>query len=226
MKTILLVEDEQKLREIIKDYFEEEKFNVIEAEDGFQAIQIFNKTDVDLVILDIMMPKLDGWSVCKRIRNKSDVLIIMLTARDDEEDKLLGFELGADEYVTKPFSPKVLVARAKKLINRFEKTNNVTNVEIIKKNEITIDKNAYSVKVEDREIRLAQKEYELLLLLVENEGKVFSRDSILDSLWNYEYYGDGRVVDTYIKNIRKKLGNYSNYISTVIGVGYKFEVKE
>lgn len=224
-KNILVVEDEARMREIICDYLEIDGYTVYQASNGIEALDIFEKNNIDLVLLDIMMPGLDGWSVCRRIRKKSNVLIIILSARSDEEDKLLGFELGADEYVTKPFSPKVLVARVSTLINRFNQVDNSQHTKkIINKNEIEIDKDAYSVKVEGKEVVFTRKEYDLLLLLLENEGIVLNRDRIIDNIWGYDYIGDGRVVDTNIKTIRKKLGNSSKYIHTVVGVGYKFEV--
>ncbi len=224
IKTILVVEDDKRMNEIICDYLEMANFNVLVAKDGMEALEIFENNKVDLVVLDIMIPKLDGWSVCRRIRKISNVLIVILSARSDEDDKLMGFELGADEYVTKPFSPKVLVARITALFNRFEKEEYCKK--IITKKEITIDKDAYKVSVSGEEISLTVKEYELLLFLIENEGKVFKRDTLISNIWGYDYYGDGRVIDTNIKTLRKKLGNYSNYIQTIIGVGYKFEVKQ
>lgn len=224
-KNILVVEDEQRMREIICDYLEMDGFTVFQADNGIEAMNVFENNNIDLVLLDIMMPGLDGWSVCRRIRKKSNVLIIILSARSDEDDKLLGFELGADEYVTKPFSPKVLVARVKTLISRFNETNGeqIKN-NMISKKEILIDKDAYSIKVEGEEIIFTRKEYDLLVFLIENEGIVMSRDKIINNIWGYDYYGDGRVVDTNIKTIRKKLGEASKYINTVVGVGYKFEV--
>lgn len=224
-KNILVVEDEKRMCEIIGDYLETDGFTVFQAHNGIDAMSVFEKNNIDLVLLDIMMPGLDGWSVCRRIRKKSNVLIIILSARSDEEDKLLGFELGADEYVTKPFSPKVLVARVNTLINRFNHSTVqevITNV--ICKNEIEITRDAYSVKVSGKEIILTRKEYDLLLLLIENEGVVLNRERILSSIWGCDYFGDGRVVDTNIKTIRKKLGNSSRYINTIVGIGYKFEV--
>lgn len=224
-KNILVVEDEQRMREIICDYLEMDGFTVIQADNGIEAMKVFENNNIDLVLLDIMMPGLDGWSVCRRIRKKSNVLIIILSARSDEDDKLLGFELGADEYVTKPFSPKVLVARVKTLLSRFNDANGEEmKNNIISRNEIVIDKDAYSIKVGGKEIILTRKEYDLLLLLVENEGIVLNREQIINRIWGYDYYGDGRVVDTNIKTIRKKLGEASKYINTVVGVGYKFEV--
>lgn len=223
-KKILVVEDEQRMREIICDYLEMDGFTVYQADNGIEAMNLFEHNDIDLVLLDIMMPGLDGWSVCRRIRKKSNVLIIIVSARSDEDDKLLGFELGADEYVTKPFSPKVLVARIKTLLSRFSESDNQVKSNIISRKEIHIDKDAYSIKVNGDEIIFTRKEYDLLLFLVENEGIVLSRDNIISKIWGYDYYGDGRVVDTNIKTIRKKLGEASKYINTVVGVGYKFEV--
>ncbi len=223
-KKVLIVEDEARIREITSDYFKASGFEVYEAENGKEAIEVFDLNKVDLIILDIMMPQLDGWEVCKRIRNKSDVPIIILTARSDEDDKLLGFELGADEYVTKPFSPKVLVARAKTLFKRIDgNTGKNGNIRI---NGIEINKQAYKVKVNEEELDLSPKEYSLLLYLVENKGIVLSRDSILNSVWGYDYFGDARVVDTHIKKLRKKLGDQAEHIKTIIRVGYKFEVSK
>ncbi|WDV45112.1 response regulator transcription factor [Clostridiaceae bacterium M8S5] len=226
MSNILVVEDEKRMREIITDYLEVEGYNIYEAGDGQEAIEVFDKNDIDLVILDIMIPKLDGWSICRRIRKKSDVLIIILSARSDEEDKLLGFELGADEYVTKPFSPKVMVARVKSLLSRFsmQDEQGEDEIDLINRGGICINKKAYVVTVNDKEIELTKKEFELLVLLIENEGNTLSRDRIIENVWGYDYFGDGRVVDTNIKTIRKKLGKLSRYITTVIGIGYKFKV--
>lgn len=228
MMNILVVEDEQRMREIVCDYLEVDGFNVFEAKDGDEALTQFENNDIDLVILDIMIPKLDGWSICRRIRKQSDVLIVIVSARSDEEDKLLGFELGADEYVTKPFSPKVLVARVRTLLERFNKVEGITENkgESISKGNILIDKKNFIVKVDDEEIEFTKKEFELLVLLAENEGNTMSRNRIIDKVWGYDYYGDGRVVDTNIKTIRKKIQKYSKYINTVIGIGYKFKVIE
>lgn len=223
-KYILLVEDESRIREIIADYFKNEGFAVLEAEDGKQALEIIETHNVDMLILDIMMPKLDGWSVCKRVRSTSDVPIIILTAREEEEDKLLGYELGADDYVTKPFSPKVLVAKVKTLIKRME-TRTGEAKDILNIQGLSINKLSRTVKLYEKPIELAHKEYELLLYLVENKGRVLSRDKILNSVWGYDYYGDLRTVDTHIKKLRGKLGDRSGYITTVIRSGYKFEVE-
>ena len=223
-KNILIVEDEDRIREITCDYFKISDFNVFEAANGQEALDIFELNKIDLVILDIMIPEIDGWAVCKRIRKKSDVPIIILTARDDDADKLMGFELGADDYVTKPFSPKVLVARATTLLKRVEGKVCLNN-SIINTGDIKINKESYTVKIDDEEITLAPKEYSLLLYLIENTGRVLSRESILNNIWGYDYFGDLRVVDTHIKKLRKKLKNKCTYIQTVIRVGYKFEVK-
>lgn len=224
-KCVLLVEDESRIREIISDYFANEGFAVLEAEDGKQALEIMETNHVDMIILDIMMPKLDGWSVCKRVRNTSDVPIIILTAREEEEDKLLGYELGADDYVTKPFSPKVLVAKVKTLLKRAEKQMGVSEG-VINIHGLSINKLSHTVKLDDRPIELAHKEYELLLYLVENKGMVLSRDKILNSVWGFDYFGDLRTVDTHIKKLRGKLGDKAEYIATVIRSGYKFEVEK
>jgi two-component system, OmpR family, response regulator len=222
-KNILVVEDEQKLREITVDYFKNEGFRVFEAENGKQAIDIFKEEEVHLIILDIMLPELDGWSVCRRIRKTSTVPIIMLTARSDEDDKLLGFELGADEYVTKPFSPKVLVARSKAMLKRAE--GNAGKEEgVLAIGGIEINQLSRMVSVDGEEIVLTHKEFELLTYLIENKGIVLSRENLLNQIWGYDYYGDDRTVDTHIKKLRKKLGKKAIHIRTVIRAGYKFEV--
>ncbi|WP_128894822.1 response regulator transcription factor [Longirhabdus pacifica] len=223
-KTILVVEDDKRVNEIICDYLELNHFQVIPAYDGAQALSQFENHHIDVVILDIMMPNVDGWSVCRRIRMNSNVLIIMLSARSEEDDKLMGFDLGADEYVTKPFSPKVLVARVKALLKRCDIQPSSPAPSILKKNEVEINKESYMVKVFGEKVNLTAKEYELLLKLVENEGVVFKRDTLIHELWGYDYIGDGRVIDTNIKTLRKKLGSCARYIQTYIGVGYKFEV--
>ncbi len=222
-KKILVVEDEKRMNEIITDYLEMEEFQVYQAYDGVEALKIFHEEAIDLVILDIMMPKLDGWSVCRKIRSTSDAMVIILSARSDEDDKLMGFELGADEYVTKPFSPKVLVARVKALLKRMGSKQPIDGE--IRKGHIRIDPLRYDVFYKDIEVKLTVKEFEVLKVLAENDGKVFTRQVLIEKVWGYEYFGDGRVVDTTIKTLRKKLGQGSVYITTVIGVGYKFEVK-
>ncbi|PEA89625.1 response regulator transcription factor [Bacillus thuringiensis] len=222
-KTVLLVEDERRLREIVSDYFRNEGFEVIEAEDGKKALELFAEHEIDLIMLDIMLPEIDGWSVCRRIRKESAVPIIMLTARSDEDDTLLGFELGADEYVTKPFSPKVLVARAKTLLKRADGAVGVAEENAMSLAGIEVNRLSRTVLVEGEEIILTHKEFELLVYLMENKGIVLSRQHLLDQLWGYDYYGDDRTVDTHIKKLRNKLGDKAKHIGTVIRVGYKFE---
>ncbi|EEL69675.1 MULTISPECIES: response regulator transcription factor [Bacillus cereus group] len=222
-KTVLLVEDERRLREIVSDYFRNEGFEVIEAEDGKKALELFAEHTIDLIMLDIMLPEIDGWSVCRRIRKESAVPIIMLTARSDEDDTLLGFELGADEYVTKPFSPKVLVARAKTLLKRADGALGVSEENTMSLAGIEVNRLSRTVLVDGEEIILTHKEFELLVYLMENKGIVLSRQHLLDQLWGYDYYGDDRTVDTHIKKLRNKLGDKAKHIGTVIRVGYKFE---
>lgn len=222
-KTVLLVEDERRLREIVSDYFRNEGFEVIEAEDGKKALELFAEHEIDLIMLDIMLPEIDGWSVCRRIRKESAVPIIMLTARSDEDDTLLGFELGADEYVTKPFSPKVLVARAKTLLKRADGVVGVAEENAMSLAGIEVNRLSRTVLVDGEEIILTHKEFELLVYLMENKGIVLSRQHLLDQLWGYDYYGDDRTVDTHIKKLRNKLGDRAKHIGTVIRVGYKFE---
>ncbi|MEI4801905.1 response regulator transcription factor [Bacillus sp. FJAT-51639] len=222
-KTVLLVEDERRLREIVSDYFRNEGFEVIEAEDGKQALELFADHTVDLIILDIMLPEIDGWSVCRRVRKESAVPIIMLTARSDEDDTLLGFELGADEYVTKPFSPKILVARAKTLLKRADGAVGQAEENMLSLAGIDVNRLSRTVTVDGEEVILTHKEFELLVYLMENKGIVLSRQHLLDQLWGYDYFGDDRTVDTHIKKLRNKLGDKATHISTVIRVGYKFE---
>ncbi|MCU5101555.1 response regulator transcription factor [Bacillus cereus] len=222
-KTVLLVEDERRLREIVSDYFRNDGFEVIEAEDGKKALELFAEHEIDLIMLDIMLPEIDGWSVCRRIRKESAVPIIMLTARSDEDDTLLGFELGADEYVTKPFSPKVLVARAKTLLKRADGAVGVAEENAMSLAGIEVNRLSRTVLVDGEEIILTHKEFELLVYLMENKGIVLSRQHLLDQLWGYDYYGDDRTVDTHIKKLRNKLGDKAKHIGTVIRVGYKFE---
>ncbi len=202
-KTVLLVEDERRLREIVSDYFRNEGFEVIEAEDGKKALELFAEHEIDLIMLDIMLPEIDGWSVCRRIRKESAVPIIMLTARSDEDDTLLGFELGADEYVTKPFSPKVLVARAKTLLKRADGVVGVAEENTMSLAGIEVNRLSRTVLVDGEEIILTHKEFELLVYLMENKGIVLSRQHLLDQLWGYDYYGDDRTVDTHIKKTTK-----------------------
>ena len=222
--TILVVDDEFRMRKLVKDFLLKENCKVLEAGDGEDAIRVFdeNKDKIKLILLDVMMPKLDGWSVLRQIRQKSQVPIIMLTARGEEQDELFGFELGVDEYISKPFSPKILVARVEAILKRTRKdTDKVKDY-----GGITIDPEGRTVKVDGKQIDLSLREYELLKYLVDNENIALSRDKILNNVWNYDYYGDSRTIDSHIKKIRHKLGKKGKYIETMRGVGYKFEVKD
>ena len=221
--TILVVDDESRMRKLIKDFLAVKGYKILEAADGEKALEVFEteKDKISLILLDVMMPKLDGWSVLRQIRQASKVPIIMLTARGEEQDELFGFELGVDEYISKPFSPKILVARVEAIINRV-----YGNIKEIKDyGGITIDTEGRTVKVEDKVVELSLREYELLKYLVDNENIALSRDKILNNVWNYDYYGDSRTIDSHIKKIRHKLGKKGKYIKTMRGVGYKFEVK-
>ena len=220
---VLLVEDEEKMRELIKIVFRKEDFVIIEAVDGKQGLNLFRTNSVDIVILDIMLPEIDGWTVCREIRRTSNVPIILLTARGEEFDKLFGFELGADDYLVKPFSPKELMARVKALLRRAEiKSNEAASY--YRFGNIVIDRLSREVTVNGRPVNLTNKEYELLYFLAANPKIVFTREQLLLKVWGYEQYGDPRTVDTHIKKLREKLGDYSSCISTMWGVGYKFEV--
>ncbi|MDQ0150434.1 response regulator transcription factor [Eubacterium multiforme] len=221
-KSILIVEDELKIRFLIRDYFLKENFNIYEAEDGESGLEVFSKEKIDLIILDVMMPKMNGFTFLEKIRSVSSVPVILLTAKAEEDDKLQGYEFGADDYMTKPFSPKVLVAKSKALLKRTKKDVDSSYQEF---NGLTINKLSHEVKVDNETISLSPKEYELLLYLISNEGIALSRDTILDNVWGIDYYGDIRTVDTNIKRLREKLLDKSNYIVTVRGSGYKFEVK-
>lgn len=220
---ILIVDDEQRMRKLIKDFLVAKGYSILEAEDGEKALEVFeeNRNKVSLILLDVMMPKLDGWSVLRQIRQDSKVPIIMLTARGEEQDELFGFELGVDEYISKPFSPKILVARVEAILKR---TNKDTK-EIKAISGIEIDKEGRTVKVDGKPIELSLREYELLVYLVENENIALSRDKILNNVWNYDYYGDSRTIDSHIKKIRHKLGKKGKFIKTIRGIGYKFETK-
>lgn len=221
MKTVLVIEDEVKLNEIICDYLKEAGYKTISAFDGEMALDIFEFENIDGVILDIMIPKIDGWSVCRKIRQKSGIPVIMLTARSEEDDKLMGFELGADEYVTKPFSPKVLVARVSRLISRIKDTS--VELGLLKWQGVTVNLDAHQVSVDDELIEMTPKEYDLLKYLIENKGIVMSREVILNKVWGYDFYGELRVVDSHIKKVRKKITPYNDGISTVVKVGYRLE---
>lgn len=220
---ILVVDDEQRMRKLIKDFLKAKGYSILEAEDGEEALQIFeeNKNKITLILLDVMMPKLDGWSVLRQIRQDSKVPIIMLTARGEEQDELFGFELGVDEYIAKPFSPKILVARVEAILKRTTKDTS----EIKDYAGIEIDKEGRTIKVDGKPIELSLREYELLIYLIENENIALSRDKILNNVWNYDYYGDSRTIDSHVKKIRHKLGKKGKYIKTMRGIGYKFEVK-
>ena len=212
--TVLVVDDESRMRKLIKDFLSQKQYKILEAGDGEEALKVFeeNQNSINLILLDVMMPKLDGWSVLRQIRQTSKVPIVMLTARGEEQDELFGFELGVDEYISKPFSPKILVARVEE--------NKVIDCE-----GITIDTEGRTVKVDGKEIEMSLREYELLKYLMDNANIALSRDKILNNVWNYDYYGDSRTIDSHIKKIRHKLGKKGKYIETIRGVGYKFEVK-
>lgn len=219
---ILVVDDEVRMRKLVKDFLTKQQYSVIEAADGEEAIDIFFSTnDISLVILDVMMPRMDGWEVCKEIRKFSKVPIIMLTAKSTENDELLGFDLGVDEYVTKPFSPKILVARVDAILRR---ANKISKDSIITAGDIEINKIAHIVNVSGKPVELSFKEFELLVYFIENEGIALSRENILNNVWNYDYFGDARTIDTHVKKLRSKMGECGSYIKTIWGMGYKFEV--
>ena len=221
--TVMIVDDESRMRKLVKDFLLQKNFKVIEAENGEVAIDLFEerKDKIDLILLDVMMPKFDGWSVLRKIRQTSNVPVIMLTARGEEQDELFGFELGVDEYIAKPFSPKILVARVEALLNRTRaKKENKTDYA-----GIVVDYDGRTVSCDGKNIELSLREYELLTYLLENEGIALSREKILNNVWNYDYYGDSRTIDSHIKKIRHKLGKKGKYIKTIRGVGYKIETK-
>ena len=220
---ILVVDDELRMRKLIKDFLAAKGYSILEAEDGEKGLEVYeeNKNKISLILLDVMMPKLDGWSVLRQIRQESKVPIIMLTARGEEQDELFGFELGVDEYISKPFSPKILVARVEAILKR----TNPDEKEVKDYGGIEIDKEGRTVKVDGKPIELSLREYELLTYLVDNENIALSRDKILNNVWNYDYYGDSRTIDSHIKKIRHKLGKRGKYIQTIRGIGYKFEIK-
>ncbi len=218
---ILVVDDESRMRKLVKDFLLKNNYEVLEAEDGRQAVDIFfEQQDISLVVLDVMMPRMDGWQVCKEIRSYSKVPIIMLTAKSDERDELQGFQLGVDEYISKPFSPKILVARIQAILRR---TNKLSPEEIISVGSIEINKAAHLVSIDGKNIDLSYKEFELLSYFVENQGIALSREKILNSVWNYDYFGDARTIDTHVKKLRSKLGEKGEMIKTIWGLGYKFE---
>lgn len=220
---ILVVDDESRMRKLIRDFLVKSGYEVLEAEDGEQAVDTFMLVkDIALIILDVMMPKMDGWQVCREIRKNSKVPIIMLTAKSSEADELKGFELGVDEYISKPFSPKILVARVEAVLRR---SNAVAPDEVIYAGDIVIDKSAHQVTIDGKVIELSYKEFELLTYFAENQGLALSREKILNNVWNYDYFGDARTIDTHVKKLRSKLGEKGGeYIKTIWGMGYKFEV--
>ena len=219
---ILVVDDESRMRKLVRDFLERAGFQVLEAGDGMEALDLFYEDQgISLIILDVMMPKMDGWEVCREIRKESKVPIIMLTARGEERDELNGFELGVDEYISKPFSPKILVARVNALLRR---TSGLSMDQTIAAGGIEIDKAAHIVKIAGNMIDLSFKEFELLTYFIENQGIALSREKILNNVWNYDYFGDARTIDTHVKKLRNKLGDKGEYIRTIWGMGYKFEV--
>jgi len=221
---ILVVDDESRMRKLVKDFMAKEGYVVLEAGDGEEALDIFmNNKDISLIILDIMMPKMDGWETCKEIRKYSQVPVIMLTAKSDERDELLGFELGIDEYITKPFSPKILVARVSAILRR---TSDALLEDQLSAGGINMDLAAHLVSVDGKSVELSFKEFELLQYFIVNKGVALSREKILNNVWNYDYFGDARTIDTHVKKLRSKLGSKGDYIKTVWGMGYKFEVDD
>lgn len=220
---ILVVDDESRMRKLVRDFLVKQNFEVLEAGDGAEALDIFFGTeDIALIILDVMMPKMDGWEVLKTIRKYSQVPVVMLTARSEERDELQGFSLGVDEYISKPFSPKILVARVEAILRR----SNAVSSDVLEVGGIRIDKAAHQVTIDGKEVDLSFKEFELLTYFVENEGIALSREKILNNVWNYDYFGDARTIDTHVKKLRSKMGAKGEYIKTVWGMGYKFEVNE
>lgn len=218
---ILVVDDEARMRKLVKDFLSKSGYEVLEAEDGSQALDIFFvQNDIALIILDVMMPKMDGWQTCREIRQYSKVPIIMLTAKSDERDELQGFQLGVDEYISKPFSPKILVARVEAILRR---TNQMVEDEKLEAGGIVLDKTAHSVTIDGQPIDLSYKEFELLAYFLENKGIALSREKILNNVWNYDYFGDARTIDTHVKKLRSKMGEKGDLIKTIWGMGYKLE---
>ena len=221
---ILVVDDESRMRKLVQDFLVRQDYEVLAAGDGEEALDIFyREKDIALLILDVMMPKMNGWEVCREVRENSKVPIIMLTAKSDESDELMGFDLGVDEYISKPFSPKILVARVEAILRR---TNQIGDSSQIKKaGLIVLDKTAHEVTIDGKSVELSFKEFELLEYFMDNQGIALSRERILNSVWNYDYFGDARTIDTHVKKLRSKLGKQGEYIKTVWGMGYKFEVE-
>lgn len=219
---ILVVDDESRMRKLVRDFLVKQDFDVIEAENGEDALdKFYAQKDIALIILDVMMPKINGWDVCREIRETSKVPVIMLTAKGEESDELMGFDIGADEYISKPFSPKILVARVEAILRRTEKKEQ----EVLEIGGIMIDRLGHQVLVDGKEMELSYKEFELLTYFIENKGIALSREKILNSVWNYDYFGDARTIDTHVKKLRSKLGSKGDYIKTIWGMGYKFEVE-
>ena len=224
MLKVLVVDDESRMRKLVKDFLVKENFEVLEAGDGEEALDVFfQEKDIALILLDVMMPKMDGWQVCKEIRNYSKVPIIMLTAKGDERDELQGFELGVDEYISKPFSPKILVARVEAILRR---SNPMMSEDILSAGGIDLNRSAHQVTIDGKNIELSYKEFELLAYFMENQGIALSREKILNNVWNYDYFGDARTIDTHVKKLRNKLGEKGDMIKTIWGMGYKFEPQE
>ena len=221
---ILVVDDEPRMRKLVRDFLVRKNYEVVEAADGVAAIDtFFSVPNIALIILDVMMPRMDGWEVCREIRKESKVPIIMLTAKADERDEQLGFDLGVDDYISKPFSPKILVARVEAILRR---SGAVGGDQILKAGAVEIDKAAHQVKIDGKLVELSFKEFELLTYFVENTGIALSREKILNSVWNYDYYGDARTIDTHVKKLRAKMGERGSYIKTIWGMGYKFDTTE
>ena len=221
---VLVVDDESRMRKLVKDFLVKENFEVLEAGDGEEALDVFfREKDIALILLDVMMPKMDGWQVCKEIRNYSKVPIIMLTAKGDERDELQGFELGVDEYISKPFSPKILVARVEAILRR---SNPMMSEDILSAGGIDLNRSAHQVTIDGKNIELSYKEFELLAYFMENQGIALSREKILNNVWNYDYFGYARTIDTHVKKLRNKLGEKGDMIKTIWGMGYKFEPQE
>ena len=221
---ILVVDDEARIRKLVRDFLVRKNYEVLEAGDGMEAMDVFYSTqNIALIILDVMMPKMDGWEVCREIRKESKVPIIMLTAKSDERDEQLGFDLGVDDYISKPFSPKILVARVEAILRR---SGAASGEEVLTAGAVQIDKAAHQVRIDGKLVELSFKEFELLTYFVENEGIALSREKILNSVWNYDYYGDARTIDTHVKKLRAKMGDRGSYIKTIWGMGYKFDTKD
>ncbi len=219
-KTILVVDDESRMRKLVRDFLSMNNFKVLEAADGEEALEVFySEKNIDLIILDVMMPKLNGWQTAKDIRRNSKIPIIMLTAKDTEKDELTGFEIGVDEYISKPFSPRILVARVEAILRRTAPDENT----VLSIDGIEVDKTARTVTIDGKEVELSFKEFELLSYFIEHKGIALSRENILNNVWNYDYYGDARTIDTHVKKLRSKMGKKGEYIKTIWGMGYKFE---